>query len=87
MKNIKHKILDLIPQKYLPPIEDGSSAVNAHQCVRIHTPDSTKSWRGWGNPITARLLCPIDYIDHFNESQDEYANMSSLWSFTNNLLL
>ena len=52
--------------------------INAHQCIKVKNPGGNKAWRGWGNTITARLLCPIDYIGQFKENPDEYANTSAV---------
>lgn len=71
-KGIKFNIITLIPRKYLPLDRDGNATVNAYQHIRVVNPDSTKTWRGWGNTITARLLCPISYIDQFDADPDEY---------------
>jgi len=71
-KNTKSGIVTLIPSRYFPQDRDGNMAANAHQYVNIKDPGKMKSWRGWNNSITARLLCPIDYIDQFNENPDEY---------------
>ena len=75
-KNIKHNIALLIPPEYLPLDNDGKAAVNAYQHIDVQSPGATKTWRGWNNPITSRLLCPVEYIVQFKANPDEYANLS-----------
>ena len=75
-KNIKHNIALLVPLEYLPLSNDGKAAVNMYQHVDVQSPGSTKSWRGWGNPITSRLLCPVEYIAQFKADPDGYVNIS-----------
>jgi hypothetical protein len=81
-KGIKHHVLELIPQKYLPFSSDGTTSLNAHQCVKVKNPGATKAWRGWCNPITARLLCPVDYIAQFKVDPEGCADASPLGIFT-----
>ena len=49
--------------------------VNAHKCISVKNPGLSKSWRGWGTNITARLLCHIDFVAQFKENPDEYVNV------------
>ena len=72
-KGIKREIISLIPKKYFPPNADGSTAVNIHHHIGVTNPGIHKSWRGWENVVTARLLCPIDSIAEFESDSDEYA--------------
>jgi len=68
--------------------EDGSTTANGYRHVGVQNPDGEKSWRGWKNPITARLLCPIEYVEEFKNDPDKCADVSS-WApqyFTNYLL-
>lgn len=46
--------------------------MNVFEHIKVRNPGAHKSWRGWGNPITARLLCPIEYIAQFKANPDEY---------------
>ncbi|KAF9786305.1 hypothetical protein BJ322DRAFT_1108158 [Thelephora terrestris] len=64
-KTIKVSIVKLIPQEYLPLDANGNQEVNAYQDLKVKNPDSSKSWRGWEHPITARLLCPADHLAEF----------------------
>lgn len=73
-KGIKNDIILFIPKKYLPPNEDGSAAVSVHQAVGVTNPSASKSWRGWANVVTARLLCPVDCITKFKADPHEYVN-------------
>lgn len=59
---------------------------NAHECISIKNPGLSKSWRGWGTNITARLLCPIDYVAQFKENPDEYVNVPLPRSYTESTL-
>lgn len=69
-KTIKRSIIMLIPQKYLPLDRNGNAPVNAYQVIGVKNPDASKSWRGWGNLITARLLCPIDHLAEFETDRE-----------------
>ena len=71
-KNIKHAIVTLIPSRYFPRDRDGNTAANAHRYINVKDPGKMKSWRGWNNQITSRLLCPIDYTNQFDANPDEY---------------
>ena len=86
-KNIKHGIITLIPQNYFPLDENGNPTVNAHHHISIKDPAISKSWRGWGNPITSRLLCPVDYIAQFKANPDEYAAHLARSTFINHYAL
>ena len=71
MKSVKRGILTLIPRKYLPSGKGGNTVTNTFQCVQVMDPAAVKSWRGWESPVTARLLCPIDYVAQFEADPDE----------------
>lgn len=75
-KNIKHNIALLIPPEHLPLDNDGKVVVNMYQHVDVQSLGATKTWRSWNNPITSRLLCPVEYIAQFKANLNEYANLS-----------
>ena len=52
--------------------------VNVHQHIGVANPGISKSWRGWENVITARLLCPVDSLAEFKANPEEYVNTSLL---------
>lgn len=61
----------MIPQKYL------SGPMNEHgeKCIwnSVGTSAKTEKWaRGFANKITARLLCPIDYLQAFDTNPAEF---------------
>ena len=62
----------LILLRYLPQDRNGNMAANTHQYINVKVLEKMKTWHGWNNPITARLLCPVDYIDQFDANPDEY---------------
>ncbi|KAF9778072.1 hypothetical protein BJ322DRAFT_1114612 [Thelephora terrestris] len=66
-KTLKQAIITIIPQKYFLCGDDGSAAANALSefTKLVMNPASTKSWCGWENLVTARLLCPIDNLSEF----------------------
>ena len=45
-----------------------------YQHLNITNPGMHKSWRGWENVVTARLLCPVDYIAEFEADSNECVN-------------
>jgi hypothetical protein len=70
-KDLKPVILDLIPQRYLsePTNEHGEKSV----WNSVSTSARTEKWpRGFANKITARLLCPIDYLHAFDANPAEF---------------
>ena len=77
-KGIKCKIAMILSQKYFPPIRGNTMAVNTHLYIAVQNPGTTKSWHGWGNPITARLLCPINHVAEFKANPEEYVRIFPL---------
>ena len=77
MKTIKRNLILLIPKKYFPVNKDSSTTANGYCHVGVQNPDGEKSWRGWKNPITARLLCPIEYIEEFTNDSAKCDDISS----------
>ena len=69
-KAIKPAILKFIPQDYLPLDENSNTPANAYQFVMVQNPDTSKTWRGWGNCITAQLLCPVDHVPEFEANPE-----------------
>lgn len=62
---MKRDIFDLIPQEYLPDSGgDGSFPTCTHA---YKNPEMHKAWRGFESPITARLLCPVNYLQRTKE--------------------
>ncbi|KAF9791087.1 hypothetical protein BJ322DRAFT_1208320 [Thelephora terrestris] len=76
-KTIKQSTVSLIPQKYFPHGADSNAAVNPHEFIKVLNPGATKSWRGWGNIVTARLLCPIDNLSEFIADPERQARPPS----------
>ena len=70
---MKTKILDLIPEKYLPDTgAEGVVRKVAASYIETPSPWTSKVWRGFNNIITARLLCPAKYLGRFKGDPEGY---------------
>ena len=70
-KNMKRDVLELIPKEYLPnPGGDGllQNVPRAH--TSFQNPEMHKTWRGFENPLTSRLLCPVNYLRRMKEDPE-----------------
>lgn len=63
-KDIKRQIIHLIPPEYLPNSGDNGPLQNVPSAhIKFRNPEMHKAWRGFDNPITTRLLCPVNYLE------------------------
>jgi len=75
---MKRDIINLIPAEYLP--NSGSNDLlqnvpSAH--IKSRNPDMHKAWRGFDNPITARLLCPANHLERMKVDPEGYVRSVS----------
>jgi len=70
---MKRDVINLIPPEYLPGL-GGSEALqnvpSAH--IGYQNPDMHKAWCGFDNPITARLLCPVNHLERMKVDLEGY---------------
>jgi len=69
---MKRDIINLIPSEYLP----GPGCSGSLQGV-CRNPDMYKAWRGFDNPTTARLLCPVNHLERMKGDPEGYVRWMS----------
>lgn len=61
---MKSDLIGFISQEYLPDSGGNGFPQNvASVYTELQNPDMHKAWRGFENPVTARLLCPANYLE------------------------
>ena len=69
---MKGNIIKLIPCKcLLDPRGDDNQNTAQSYVLNLQALELTKAWRGFNHPLTATLLCPVDYLSAMKESPDE----------------
>lgn len=72
-KNMKAEILDLIPEMYLPTLENEDASVRRVATSYVDPgAEGLKEWRGFNHVLTARLLCPKIHIERFKRDPKQY---------------
>jgi len=75
---MKRDVINLIPQEYLPSLSgDGSLQNVASAHIEYRNPDMHKAWRGFDNPITARLLCPVNHLEKMKVDPEGYVGWTA----------
>jgi len=70
---MKRDVIDLIPPEYLPGSGSNGSLQNVPRAHTEHrNPEMHKAWRGFDSPITARLLCPVNYLEKMKVDPERY---------------
>ena len=71
---MKHDILGLIPEEYLPSADAQLEGIRRVATAYIDSPnpEGEKIWRGLNNVVTARLLCPAKYLEEFKRDPEGY---------------
>jgi hypothetical protein len=76
-RDMKKYIIGFIPRKLFPDA-DGCTAGYIRSYTSCLSPNTIKSWRGFENILTARLLCPVDYLEAMKADPEQSADPSLL---------
>jgi len=70
---MKREIINLIPSVYLPNSGNNGPLQNVPSAyIESRNADMHKAWRGFDNPITARLLCPVNHLEKMKADPEGY---------------
>jgi hypothetical protein len=72
---MKKHVIGFIPRKLFPDV-DGHAAGGIHSYTTCLSPNTIKSWRGFENILTARLMCPVDYLEAMKADPEQSADLS-----------
>lgn len=76
-KNVKIRVLQMIPPDYLPDADvPGIRKVASAYVNECNDPEDKKFWRGFNHAVTARLLRPARYLETYKRDPEGYARSS-----------